>query len=190
MTSTSTQTGTTTTYAIDPSHSQVGFLVKHMMFSTVRGNFRGFEGTIVVDKDNPANSSVDVTIDASTITTGDVKRDEHLRSADFFDVEKYPTLSFESTKVERVEGNAYRVTGDLTIHGITKQVVLEADYLGAGKDPWGNERVGFEAKTSVNRKDFGLTWNQALEAGGVLVGDKIEIALDVEAVKAQASQAA
>jgi len=180
-----------TTWNIDTSHSGAHFTVRHMVVSKVRGAFSRWQGTLQFDEQNPEASKVSVQIEAASIDTREEKRDAHLRSADFFDVAQYPTLSFESTKVEKVEGNTYRVTGDLTIHGITKQVVLDTDYLGAGKDPWGNDRVGFEASTSINRKDFGLTWNQALEAGGVLVGDKIEIALDVEALKAQAtSQAA
>lgn len=176
-----------TTWNIDTSHSGAHFTVRHMVVSKVRGAFSRWQGTLAFDEQNPEASKVSVQIEAASIDTREGKRDAHLRSADFFDVAQYPTLSFESTKVEKVEGNTYRVTGDLTIHGITKQVVLDADYLGAGKDPWGNDRVGFEASTSINRKDFGLSWNQALEAGGVLVGDKIEISLDVEAVKAQAT---
>lgn len=179
-----------TTWNIDTSHSGAHFTVRHMVVSKVRGAFSRWQGTLQFDEQNPEASKVSVQIEAASIDTREEKRDAHLRSPDFFDVAQYPTLSFESTKVEKVEGNSYRVTGDLTIHGVTKQVVLEADYLGAGKDPWGNDRVGFEASTSINRKDFGLTWNQALEAGGVLVGDKIEIALDVEAIKAQAGSKA
>ena len=176
-----------TTWNIDTSHSGAHFTVRHMVVSKVRGAFNRWQGTLQFDEQNPVASKVSVQIEAASIDTREEKRDAHLRSADFFDVAQYPTLSFESTKVEKVDGNNYRVTGDLTIHGITKQVVLDADYLGAGKDPWGNDRVGFEASTSINRKDFGLSWNQALEAGGVLVGDKVEIALDVEAVKAEAA---
>src|SRR5262249_46941514 len=118
------------------------------------------------------------------------QRDAHLRFADFFDVERFPTLSFESTKVEKLKGNNCRVTGDLIIHGVTQPVELEVEHLGTGKDPWGNERIGFQAETSINRKDFGLNWNQALESGGVLVGDKVEISIDVEGVKAQSSSKA
>jgi polyisoprenoid-binding protein YceI len=179
-----------TTWNIDTSHSGAHFTVRHMVVSKVRGAFSRWQGTLAFDEQNPEAAKVSVQIEAASIDTREEKRDAHLRSADFFDVAQYPTLTFESTKVEKVEGSSYRVTGDLTIHGITKQVVLAADYLGLGKDPWGNDRIGFEASTSINRKDFGLTWNQALEAGGVLVGDKIEIALDVEAVKAQTSSQA
>jgi polyisoprenoid-binding protein YceI len=176
-----------TTWNIDLSHSAVNFTVRHMVVSKVRGAFNRWQGALQFDEQNPERSKVSVQIEAASIDTREPKRDAHLRSADFFDVEKYPMLSFESTKVERVEDSRYRVTGQLTIHGITREVVLETENLGGGKDPWGNQRVAFEASTSVNRKDFGLSWNQALETGGVLVGDKIEIALEVQAIKAQAS---
>jgi polyisoprenoid-binding protein YceI len=187
----STEETDMTTWNIDSSHSGVHFSVRHMVVAKVRGAFNRWRGTVQFDEQNPAASQVSVEIDAASIDTREEKRDGHLRSADFFDVERYPTLSFQSTKVEPLGEDRYRVTGDLTIHGTTKQVELAATNLGRGKDPWGNERIGFEASTVINRKDFGLNWNQALEAGGVLVGDKIEIALDVEAVKAEAgSQAA
>lgn len=182
MTSTSTKTGTTT-YAIDASHSQVGFSVKHMMFSTVRGNFRGFEGTIEVDSDNPANSSVNVTIDASTISTGDQKRDDHLRSADFFDVETYPTITFKSTSIDFDDPDDFTINGDLTMHGVTRPVKIKAEQTGEGTSPWGVEVAGFEGSTKVNRKEFGLNWNASLEKGGVLVGDEIKIDLELEAAK-------
>lgn len=172
---------------IDPSHSSVHFTVRHMVISKVRGAFGRFAGTVDFDPESPAASKVSVKIEAASIDTHEAKRDEHLRSGDFFDVEKYPALTFESTKVAKADGDQYRVTGDLTIRGVTRPVVLETEFLGGGKDPWGNERIGFSAHTSINRKEFGLTWNQALEAGGVLVGDKIEIALDVQAVRAQAA---
>src|SRR5690349_1946820 len=168
-------------FSIDLSHSNVGFTVKHMVFTKTHGSFQKFEGEIVFDPENPAASSVDVTIDAASIQTKDEKRDAHLRSADFFDVEKFPTLRFVSKMVEK-DGDDYRVTGDLTIHGVTREVVLAAEYSGSGKDPWGGLRAGFAAKTTISRKDFGLTWNAVLETGGLLVGDKIEIHLDVEAV--------
>ncbi len=182
MTATTTMTGTTT-YAIDASHSQVGFSVKHMMFSTVRGDFRVFEGTIVVDNDNPANSSVDVTIDASTITTGDLKRDEHLRSADFFDVETYPTITFKSTSIDFKDVEDFTILGELTMHGVTEPVKIKAEQTGEGTNPWGVDVVGFEGTTKVNRKDFGLNWNAALEKGGVLVGDEIKISLEIQVAK-------
>jgi polyisoprenoid-binding protein YceI len=181
---------TTQRWNIDTSHSGVHFTVRHMVISKVRGAFDRWQGTVDFDEQDPAKSKVSVRIDAASINTREEKRDAHLRSADFFDVEKHPELTFESTGVEKLDGNEYRVTGDLTIHGVTKSVVLEAEYLGLGKDPWGNERIGFQARTTVNRKDFGLNWNQVLEAGGVLVGEKIEIALDVQAVKAQGARQA
>ena len=179
-----------TTWNIDTSHSGAHFSVRHMVISKVRGAFERFTGVIELDEANPAASKVSVSIDATSINTPEPKRDAHLRSADFFDVEKYPELTFVSTKVEKVGDAEYRVTGDLTIHGVTKEVVLDAESLGVNKDPWGNDRIGFAATTSINRKDFGLSWNQALETGGVLVGEKIEISLDVQAVKAAATKAA
>lgn len=182
MTTPITETGTTT-YAIDASHSQVGFSVKHMMFTTVRGVFNGFEGTIVVDHDNPAKSSVDVTIDASTITTGDLKRDEHLRSADFFDVATYPTITFKSTSLDFKDVEDFTILGELTMHGVTESVKIKAEQTGEGTNPWGVDVVGFEGSTKINRKNFGLNWNAALEKGGVLVGDEIKISLELQVAK-------
>lgn len=179
-----------TTWNIDSSHSGVHFTVRHMVIAKVRGAFQRFEGRVELDEKNIESSKVSVRIDATSIDTREEKRDAHLRSADFFDVAKYPELTFESTKIEKAGDDRYRVTGALTIHGITKEVVLDAESLGFGKDPWGNERAAFQAQVSINRKDFGLTWNQALEAGGVLVGDKVDINLDVQAVKAAATKAA
>lgn len=172
-----------TTWNIDTSHSGVHFSVRHMVISKVRGTFERFAGTIRFDDKNPAASKFEARIEAGSIGTRDEKRDAHLRSADFFDVEKYPELTFESTSVEKV-GDRLRVTGALTLHGVTKEVVLDTEVLGTTKDPWGNDRIAFQAETTINRKDFGLSWNQALETGGVLVGDKIEISLDIQAVKA------
>jgi polyisoprenoid-binding protein YceI len=176
-----------TTWNIDSSHSGVHFAVRHMVVTKVRGAFTRYQGTINFDEQNPQASKVSVRIEAASIDTREPQRDAHLRSADFFDVERCPTLSFESTKVEKLKGNNYRVTGDLVLHGVTKPVELEVEYLGVGKDPYGNERIGFQAETSINRKDFGLNWNQALETGGVLVGDKVEISIDLQGVKAQSS---
>jgi polyisoprenoid-binding protein YceI len=170
-------------WKIDPSHSGIHFTVRHMVISKVRGAFERFQGTVAFDEQNPAASQVSVEIDADSIQTHEPKRDGHLRSPDFFDVAKYPKLTFESTKVEK-GGDGYLVTGNLTLHGVTKPVVLDVEALGGGKDPWGNERIGFQATTSINRKDFGLTWNQALETGGVLVGEKIDVTLDIQAIKA------
>jgi polyisoprenoid-binding protein YceI len=153
-----------------------------MVISKVHGRFTKWNGTIVLDDKDASKSTVDVTIDATSIETHEPKRDAHLRSPDFFDVEKFPTLSFKSKKVTESAGGL-AVRGDLTLHGVTKEVLLEVESLGQTKDPWGGERAGFSAKTSVDRKDFGLGWNQVLEAGGVLVGEKIEITLEIEAVK-------
>ena len=176
---------TTQRWNIDPSHSGVSFSIRHMVISKVRGAFERWQGVVDFDEQDPAASKVSVTIDAASIDTREEKRDAHLRSADFFDVENHPALTFVSTAVEKLAGNEYRVTGDLTIKGVTRPVTLEAEYLGGGKDPWGNQRLGFLARTSINRKDFGLGWNQVLEAGGVLVGEKVEIELDVQAIKAE-----
>ena len=176
-----------TTWNIDSSHSGIHFAVRHMVVAKVRGAFTRYQGTINFDEKKPEASTVSVRIEAASIDTREPQRDAHLRSADFFDVERYPTLSFESTKVAKLKGNNYRVTGDLVIHGVTKPVELEVEYLGGGKDPYGNERIGFQAETSINRKDFGLNWNQVLETGGVLLGDKVEISIDLQGVKAQSS---
>jgi polyisoprenoid-binding protein YceI len=175
-----------TTWNIDPSHSGIHFAVRHLVVSKLRGAFTRWEGIVELDEANPGASRVSVRIDPGSIDTREPKRDDHLRSADFFDVQKYPALTFASTRVEKV-GDGYRLTGNLTMHGVTKPVVLDVESLGVGKDPWGNERIGFQAEASINRKDFGLGWNQALETGGVLVGDKVEILLDVQAVKAQSA---
>lgn len=179
-----------TTWNIDTSHSGAHFTVRHMVIAKVRGSFDRWQGTIELDEQNPAASKVSARIESASINTREEKRDAHLRSADFFDVEKYPELTFESTKVEKVDAENLRVTGNLAIHGVTKEVILAVESLGKGKDPWGNERVAFQATTTINRKDFGLNWNQALEAGGVLVGEKIEIALDIQALKAAGTKAA
>ena len=175
---------------IDPSHSAIAFAIRHMVVSKTRGRFTKWSGELQFDADQPRASSVQVTIDPASIDTADAQRDAHLRSADFLDVEKFPTASFRSTKVEEVESGVYRVIGDLTVHGVTKPVVLEVTYEGTGKDPWGGERAGFSGSTSIDRKDFGLRWNQALETGGVLVGDKVELMLEIEAVKQAAQKVA
>lgn len=175
------------TWTIDPSHSGIHFIARHMVFAKVRGSFRSFSGTLELDDADLTRSSVSVSIDAASVDTAEPKRNAHLKSADFFDVERFPTLTFKSKSITK-SGDRYAVTGDLTIHGVQKEVVLDASVEGRGKDPWGGERMAFAAKTSVLREDFGLTWNQALEAGGVLVGNKIEIEIEVEAV-AQAEAA-
>lgn len=166
---------------IDNSHSGVNFSVRHMMVTTVRGSFQNFSGTIDFDPKNPAAGSVEVTIDANSINTGANDRDNHLRSADFFDVANHPSITFKSTKVEVKGDNAGKIYGDLTIHGVTRQVVLETEFLGENTNPWGAKVIGFNGTTKINREDFGLTWNVALETGGVLVGKEIKIELDVEA---------
>jgi polyisoprenoid-binding protein YceI len=158
----------------------VGFQVRHLL-SKVRGRFNEFDGTIEFDESNPTNSRVDVTIHARSIDTGETDRDNHLRNADFFDIEKYPTLTFKSTSVTPRGNHAYDVAGDLTIHGVTRQVTLPASFLGAAQDPWGNTKLVFEAELTLNRKDFGLTWNAALETGGFLVGDEVKVSLAIQA---------
>jgi polyisoprenoid-binding protein YceI len=169
-------------YAIDPSHSSAGFSVKHMMVSTVRGQFSNVNGTIHYDPANVAATTVEATIDATTVDTREPKRDAHLKSPDFFDVEKFKTLTFKSTSASRNADGTLAITGDLTIHGVTRSVVLTVDGPSAPvKDPYGNLKVGATATTKISRHDFGLNWNKALEAGGVLVGDDVSITLDIEA---------
>lgn len=176
------------TWNIDKSHSSVGFVARHMLISKVHGTFKSYSGKLELDDNDLTRSRIEVSIDAASIDTSEPKRDAHLRSADFFDVENYPTLSFKSESIGK-NGDAYIVAGALTIHGVEKHVTLDVQFDGAGKDPWGGERIAFTAKTSIRRDDFGLTWNQVLEAGGVLVGSKIEIELEVQAVKAVARAA-
>jgi polyisoprenoid-binding protein YceI len=170
-------------YQIDSAHSTAGFSIKHMMIAKVHGSFQKLSGTLEFDPQNPALAKVDVAIDAASINTNEAQRDAHLKSADFFDVEKFPTLTFKSTKVEGTPGDL-KLVGDLTIHGVTKSVVLHVEGPSAElKDPWGNTKLGASATTKIKRKDFGLTWNAALEAGGLLVGDDVQITLDVQFVK-------
>jgi polyisoprenoid-binding protein YceI len=178
------------TWNIDPTHSAIQFAVRHMVVSKTRGRFAKWNGKLVFDPEKPEASSVEVSIDPASIDTADAQRDGHLRSPDFFDVEKFPTASFKSTRIEDAGGDRYRVTGDLTLHGVTRPVVLNATYEGTGKDPWGGERAGFSATLTIDRKDFGLEWNKALETGGLLVGEKVELTLEVEAVKQARQQAA
>jgi polyisoprenoid-binding protein YceI len=180
-----TTTSTTTTWNIDPVHSVAEFKVKHMMITNVKGQFAVVNGLLSLDEENITNSRVEASLDAASVNTRDVQRDAHLKSADFFDVEKFPTLSFKSTRITLAGNGELAVAGDLTIHGVTKSVVFNVEGPSApGKDPWGNTRIGLSATTKVNRKDFGLTWNAALETGGILVGDEVTITLDVEFVKA------
>ena len=180
-TSTATQAAPTT-WKIDPVHSHIEFSVRHLMITTVKGRFGGVDGTIVIDESDRAKSGVDVRIEASTIDTREPQRDAHLRSADFFDVEKFPYLTFKSTQVSDPRSGEFSVKGNLTIHGVTRDVVLNVMEEGRGKDPWGGERAGFSATTKINRKDYGLNWNQALETGGVVVGDEVKIRLELQLV--------
>jgi polyisoprenoid-binding protein YceI len=169
-------------YAVDNSHSEIAFSVRHMVFARVRGHFTKWTAQLSVDFADPSRSSVFASIDSASVDTRDAQRDGHLRSADFFDVEKFPTITYASRKVERTGERRYKVTGDLTIRGVSHEVQLDVEELGRGKDPWGNARLAFAAKAAVDRGDFGLKWNQALEAGGVLVGERVDIELDVQAI--------
>jgi polyisoprenoid-binding protein YceI len=175
-----TATGTRT-YKIDKSHSEAIFQVRHLV-TKVRGRFTDFEGAIDFNDANPEQSSVHFTINATSIDTAEPDRDKHLRSADFFDVEQHPRITFRSKQIVKRGSETYDVTGDLTMHGVTREVVLPVAHLGKAKDPWGNDRIGFEAETTLNRKDYGLTWNAALETGGFLVGDEVKISLQIQAV--------
>jgi len=176
--------GTITTWNIDPAHSATEFKVRHMMISNVKGKFTGLSGMLHLDETNYANSIVEVAIATASLTTGDDQRDGHLKSADFLDVEKFPALTFKSTNIESTGGGDYEVTGDLTIHGVTKSVTLAVeDVSEPSKDPWGNHRIGLSGSTTINRKDFGLTWNSPIETGGLLVGEEVAISLDVEFIK-------
>jgi len=172
----------TNTWDIDTSHSAIHFWVRHLVISKVHGRFAKWVGTVQLDEQELANSSVDVRIEAASIDTQVADRDAHLKSADFLDAANHPELAFTSKRIER-SGDGYRVAGDLTIRGTTREVVLEAEFAGLAKDPWGNQRAGFSAKVAIDRRDYGLTWNAALEAGGVLVGEKVEITIELEAVK-------
>lgn len=178
-----TQSATTTTWKIDSAHTLVELSAKHMMVTTVKGRFRDVKGTISVDEQNLANSSVEVEIAAASIDTGNDQRDGHLKSPDFLDVDKYPTITFKSTKVELESEERARITGDLTIRGITHPIVLETELTGFGRTPFKTEVVGFDAEAKLNRKDWGLTWNVPLEKGGVLVSDNVKISVSVQGVK-------
>lgn len=173
---------TTSAWAVDPSHSSVEFSVKHLMIATVRGRFTRFEINAQIDEAHPERSSVEVRVDASSVDTKDPQRDAHLRSPEFFDVEKYPAITFNSRRIEPLGGERYRVVGDLTIRDVTREVVLETT-AALVRDPWGKQRLGFSAEATINRKDWGLTWNVPLEAGGVLVGEQIKLNIEGELVK-------
>jgi polyisoprenoid-binding protein YceI len=170
------------TYQFDKSHTTVGFEVRHVVTS-VGGKFQDFSGTIRVDRARPEGSSVEFTIQAASVDTGEPKRDEHLKSPDFFDVAKEPTITFKSTSVKATGKDAYEVTGQLTMRGVTKTIALPVTFLGEGKDPWGNEKAGFELQTTLNRKDYGIVWNKTLDQGGVLLGDEVKVQISVEANK-------
>lgn len=172
------------TYNIDASHSLVEFSVKHMMVTTVKGRFTKFQGDVEIDEATPANSKVDVTIDTASVSTGDEKRDGHLRSADFFEPEKYPTITFSSKKVEALGGEQYRVTGDLTLHGVTREITFDITREGVTKNMQGKQLQAFSATLAISRKEFGLEWNVALESGGLLVSDQVKIALEIQALEA------
>ena len=170
-------------WQIDSSHSHINFTARHMMISKVRGSFESFSGTIDFDEENLTNTSVNIEVDLASVNTRDEQRDGHLKSPDFFDVENHPTMKFVSTRVEQNDGNNGRLYGQLTIKGVTKEVVLDVEYAGIAKSPWGTVSAGFSANGTINRKEWGLNWNQALETGGVLVGDKINIEIELELVK-------
>ena len=170
-------------WQIDPAHSEINFTVRHMMISNVRGQFETFSGTVDFNEDDPAASSVDVQIETASINTREAQRDAHLKSPDFLDTEGHPYMTFKSKHVVKTSDNTGRITGDLTIRGVTREVMLEVEYAGQAKSPWGTLSAGFSATTRINRKDWGLEWNQVLETGGVLVGDEIKIAIEIEVVK-------
>jgi polyisoprenoid-binding protein YceI len=176
----------TTTWQIDPAHTSVEFAVKHMMFTTVRGRFKDVKGTITADESDPDGSRVEVELGAASIDTGSADRDTHLRSADFLDVETHPTITFRSKRVDgaaKKEGDRFKLTGDLTIRGTTMEVTLDCTYEGTGKDPWGGTRAGARATGTIDRREWGLKWNQALETGGILVANEVRIEVEVQAVK-------
>lgn len=185
MSTTTTTVPTTLTgdYRLDPGHSRIGFVARHAMVTKVRGSFNEFEGSGYFDAENPANSRLALTIQAASIDTRNADRDAHLRSNDFLDMQHYPEITFVSTAVDQVDDEHYRVTGDLTIKGVTKPVIVELEFTGAAVDPYGNQRIGLEGSATINRKDFGVSWNAPLEAGGVLVSDKVVLEFEVSAIK-------
>ena len=183
-TTTSTLTGN---YTIDPSHSRIGFVARHAMVTKVRGSFNEFDGSGYFDAENPASSSLHLTIQAASIDTRNADRDGHLKGNDFFDMENHPQITFVSTAIEQVDQQQFRVTGDLTIKGTSKPVVVDFEYTGAAIDPYGNQRIGLEGTTTINRKDWGVSWNAALDAGGVLVGEKVTLEFEVSAIRTDAN---
>ena len=174
------------TWGIDLVHSSIGFTVRHMVVTKVRGKFTRWNGTIRMDENDLLRTQVDISIEPASVDTGVEQRDNHLRSPDFFDVEKYPTMTFKSIRVEKANDGTLRLIGNLTLHGVTLPVSLDVEYAGTQKDPWGGYRAGFSARTTLDRKDFGLTYNQILETGGVVVGEKVNVDIEVEAVKQEA----
>jgi len=183
METTTLKTSTKTKWTLDLTHSELAFKVRHMMITNVKGEFRKFDASILSDGSDFTKSSIDVTIDAASIFTNEDKRDGHLKSSDFFDVENYPALTFKGTSFKNVGEDEYKLTGELTIKGVSKEVELDAEFGGINKDPWGNEKAGFSLEGKINRKDFGLNWNAALETGGVLVSEEVKISAEVQFVK-------
>jgi polyisoprenoid-binding protein YceI len=176
-------------YTIDPAHSAIGFAVRHAMVTNVHGSFTGHEGTLHLDGADPSRSTASIDVQIESVDTGIADRDGHLRSADFFDAEKFPLMSFRSTQAEQLGGDKYRITGDLTIKDVTKPLAIDLEFNGTATDPYGNERAGFEGSATILRSDWGLTWNTALETGGVMVSDKVKLTFDISAIKAAPAQA-
>ena len=183
METTTVKTSAKTKWSLDPTHSELAFKVRHMMITNVKGEFRKFDASIISDGTDFTKSTIDVTIDAGSIFTNEEKRDGHLKSADFFDAENHPTLSFKGKSFKKEDDDEYKLTGTLTIKGISKEVELDVEFGGINKDPWGNEKAGFSLEGKINRKDFGLNWNAALETGGVLVSEEVKISAEVQFVK-------
>jgi polyisoprenoid-binding protein YceI len=171
------------TWALDTTHSSIDFSIRHMMVSNVKGSFNSFSAAIEADPTDLTTADIQFTIDLESVDTRNADRDNHLRTADFFDIEKYPQLTFVATSIVKTGENEYNVTGDLSLHGVTRSEKFAVTFEGAGKDPWGNEKAGFSGKGSINRSDYGLTWNAALETGGILVGDQVKISLEIQAAK-------
>jgi len=179
----------TSTWSIDPTHSIAEFAVKHLVVTTVKGRFRDLQGTLRIDEGQPENSFVEANIAVASVDTSVEDRDNHLRSDDFFNAEKYPTITFRSKRIERFDGTRFKLYGDLTIRDVTKELVLDGEYEGQIEDPWGNNRAGFTATTEISRKEFGIRWNQLLEGGGAVVGDNVKIALHIEAILKEEEEA-
>ncbi|MFJ4525091.1 YceI family protein [Streptomyces sp. NPDC088810] len=176
-------TALTGDYTIDPAHSSIGFVARHAMVTNVKGSFQDFTGTLHLDGADPAKSTATLDVQVASIETGNADRDGHLKSSDFFKIDEFPTMTFRSTKAEALGGDEYRITGDLSLLGVTKPLTIDLEFNGSAQDPFGNERVGFEGKAEILRSEWGLTWNAALETGGVLVSDKIKLVFDVSAIK-------